>query len=385
MFFTKIGKQVDQKFREVQELKRIIDTQLRDIDNIHNQIENLKESFIIRERELKDKEIAIQRICKEKSVGFPWLEEKLAEYEEYYDLRIAAFLKTKKHPAESASENLKRIAKENRTLKAQFKITKNFVTYYESLFPWLTDYVGENLDDLLIQVTKDEEDQNEDPVKKFITTSEYNNLTNAERNQRALERYWRSRKDNWMIGRDYERYIGYTFEIKGFNVRYQGIIEGREDLGRDLICKIGDTTQIIQCKYWSTEKVIHENHINQLFGTTVKYILDHYRIRNKAEVFSIISSGKVIGKLITSTILSDTAKRFADSLGIQYLEKTGMDYNYPCIKCNISRLESEKIYHLPFDQQYDKTLIEFNRGEKYVSSVIEAENLGFRRAWRWFG
>jgi hypothetical protein len=39
--------------------------------------------------------------------------------------------------------------------------------------------------------------------------------------------------------------------------------------------------------------------------------------------------------------------------------------------------------HLPFDQQYDATLVELERGERWVSTVAEAEALGFRRAWRW--
>jgi hypothetical protein len=385
MFFTEIGKRVDKKFQEVKELKTQIDTQLKQIDNIHNRIESLKNEILIREMGLKQKELAIEKICKEKSLGFPWLEDKLSEYEEYFDLRIANYLKTKKHPAESAAENIKRISKENRTLKAQYKVVKNYISYYESLFPWLTDYIGENLDNLLIQVTKEEDESNEDPVKKFITTSEYNNLTNVERNQRALDRYWRTRKENWMIGRDYERYVGYSYEIKGYTVKYQGILEGREDLGRDLICTKNNNTLIIQCKYWSKEKLIHENHINQLFGTTVKYILDNFNPRDKSDVFSIISTGNVVAKLITSTMLSETAKKFADSLGIQYIENNGMDFNYPCIKCNISRLNGAKIYHLPFDQQYDKTIIEFNKNEKYVKSVHDAESLGFRRAWRWLG
>jgi len=58
---------------------------------------------------------------------------------------------------------------------------------------------------------------------------------------------------------------------------------------------------------------------------------------------------------------------------------------YPCIKCNVSLRDSEKIYHLPFDQQYDKTVIGHHKLECYVATVEEAERLGFRRAFRWHG
>ena len=44
----------------------------------------------------------------------------------------------------------------------------------------------------------------------------------------------------------------------------------------------------------------------------------------------------------------------------------------------------EKIYHLPMDQQYDKIVID-GKDERYVSTVEEAERLGFRRAYRWKG
>ena len=58
--------------------------------------------------------------------------------------------------------------------------------------------------------------------------------------------------------------------------------------------------------------------------------------------------------------------------------------DYPRIKCNVGR-DDQRIYHLPFDQQYDTTLIEPKKGEAWVSTVAEAEGLGFRRAWRWKG
>ena len=56
---------------------------------------------------------------------------------------------------------------------------------------------------------------------------------------------------------------------------------------------------------------------------------------------------------------------------------------YQIVKCNVSKDSGEKIYYLPMDQQYDKTLIEDKKYECYVETVKEAEELGFRRAWRW--
>ena len=59
---------------------------------------------------------------------------------------------------------------------------------------------------------------------------------------------------------------------------------------------------------------------------------------------------------------------------------------YPRIKCNIGHDEYgniQKIYHLPFDQQYDSTKITA-KGEFFAFTVKEAEEAGFRRAHKWF-
>ena len=75
------------------------------------------------------------------------------------------------------------------------------------------------------------------------------------------------------------------------------------------------------------------------------------------------------------------AKKCAKTLGIDVIENAKFE-SYPLIKCNISK-NGEKIYHLPFDQQYDRVQITPSTGEFYAYTVKEAENKGFRRAYRW--
>ena len=87
---------------------------------------------------------------------------------------------------------------------------------------------------------------------------------------------------------------------------------------------------------------------------------------------------------ITSTKLSDKARKFSEILKITVEEDRALDKNYPMIKCNLSS-NGEKIFHLPFDQQYDKIKIEPEKNEQYVSTVKEAFELGYRRAKRWRG
>ena len=91
----------------------------------------------------------------------------------------------------------------------------------------------------------------------------------------------------------------------------------------------------------------------------------------------------VSGTFTTTTTLSERARQFAAQLDIHVEEDVPLA-DYPRIKCNIGR-DGQRIYHLPFDQQYDTTIIEPEKGERWVATVAEAEALGFRRAWRWKG
>lgn len=328
-------------------------------------------------QELTEENVATKQLAKEKTEGFPWLAKAFADYFYLVNLKKAEHLQYKSHPALKSAERVREIARERREVERELRVAKYLLQYYENLFPWLVDFRGEDLDDLIKQILEkpkkegDYEIEGYDPVRKWLTSAEYEKLPRIEKFQLALDRYWSKKKTKWEIGRDYERYIGYLYETNGFNAYYQGIVEGLADLGRDIISTKGDEVVVIQCKYWSQEKVIHEKHICQFKGTILKY-----EIENPGK--------KVLGRFYTSTKLSDTAKKFAEALEIKPIENFPLK-PYPSIKCNVSRRTGEKIYHLPFDQQYDKTLIEKERNECYVETVAEAEKLGYRRAFRWQG
>lgn len=400
MFFSEKFKSLHNKIKEMKDLE----TRILNLNKENNKILQIlegKESAINKklaekEKEIKEqfneldkKEAAIQQIINEKSKGFPWLAKAIAEFHKYQDYEIARYLEKKKHPALKKADEVRAIAKENKELRTQLKIAQNYVSYYESLFPWITEYIGESLDDLLDGIGNNEEENesiNDDPVLKFVPLAEFSKLSETERNQKALDRYLLSKKRPFEIGRDYERYIGYEYEVKGYEVEYQGIEKGLEDLGRDLVCTKNDEIEIVQCKYWASHKVIREKHVNQLYGTAVKYYLEHsqkiHRERQQLLFPELISLGKVKATLITSTKLSEKANEFASALGVRVIEEKPLG-KYPLIKCNVSA-NGDKIYHLPFDLQYDKTRIK-NKGEFYASTVIEAEQKGFRRAFRWKG
>jgi hypothetical protein len=314
----------------------------------------------------------IKKVVEDKKINKPYLAKIYSDYIYYLDMKVANNLIIKKNPAYKASEEVKMIAKEKRNLFNQLKLVQYQLSVYENALPWLEEFKEINIEELdeLIEIDDDKKDEY-DSLKNYLSPEEYKKLPLAQKYQLALERYRISnKKTNWQVGIDFERYSGYIYEQKGYRVTYNGALKKLEDLGRDLIATKKDEMVIIQCKYWSKQKTIHEKHIFQLYGTMITCKIDNPDKDVKA-VF------------ITTTCLSEKAKKIAEILCIRVCENIEYDKKYPCIKCNISKKDGTKIYHLPFDQQYDRITIEKEKGQFYANTVFEAEEKGFRRAYKW--
>ncbi len=187
------------------------------------------------------------------------------------------------------------------------------------------------------------------------------------RSQRELNRYLDQPLSNEEIGRFYERYIGHLYETEGYDVVYNGAINGHADMGRDLIAKCLDEVLVIQTKCWSKNKWIFEKHIFQLFGSMI-----HFKRTSE-------KSGRPTKAVFYTTALySDVAKSAARVLGVE-LRTEELNRSYPMIKCSISS-EGNRLYYLPFDLNYDKIKIDLHRDEHFVKTVKEAVDKGFRRA-----
>lgn len=368
----------------VESTKGVIDAYLEQAQSQYAaDMEQIKGDRAICEQVRGQDRLILEKFLHERSQGFPTLSKVAADYLALRDEQLAGYLETKSHPALNAAIAVRQIKDDKRTLDERCRILQYQLLYYEELFPALADYREiDNID----EITETPADQDDDPVKDWLTKEEYTRLPRVQRFQLALDHYWTKRKTSWRLGRDYERYIGYLYEEDGYSVHYKGIIDGLDDCGRDLICRRDGAVVIVQCKYWSQKKVIHEKHINQLFGTCVEFWIDEKNVRPaQIELFpDLMKTHQIVACITTSTKLSDRAKQFASTLGVQVHEDVHLK-PYPCIKCNVSQATGERIYHLPFDQQYDRTTVDKGRNECYVQTVVEAEALGFRRAFRWQG
>ena len=282
-------------------------------------------------------------------------------------LKIAEEQKRLEYIIKTESDYIKDLYKEERKIKKKISELENTreleqkLSYIEKIFPDITNIFDDGFQKESLEL---EANEDADHVQMFLSPEEYSSLSIIEKNQLALDRYIEGRKSKWQVGRDYEMYIGYLCEEEGYSVQYTGITKNLEDMGRDLILEGNGQSFIIQCKNWSQEKAIHEKHIFQLYGSTVQY-----NIENHAHAKPIF---------ISTTKLSPMAEQVAQELNVK--TKTVQLGSFPRIKCNINQTTMEKIYHLPFDQQYDTTVIDKSKGELYAFTIAEAESLGFRRA-----
>lgn len=283
------------------------------------------------------------------------------------------FLKKKKHPAFKKAEDIKTLRQKTKVILEDYNFLKYKYELLYTVFPELENYF-DNLEDILNFRHKSlsEAKENYDYAKDYLSKEEYEKLNETERNQLALDRYInKNSKTDWQVGRDYELMVGQIFEKEGCTVEYIGMEKKLNDLGRDLIAHKNNITLIIQCKMWSEKKTIREKHIAQLFGTTKMYEFENEKTLLDTKVKSVF---------ITTTDLSETALEFANKLNVK-IKKIKFK-EFPRIKCNINN-NGDKIYHLPFDQQYDKTKIN-KQGEFYALTIKEAEEMGFRRALRFY-
>lgn len=311
----------------------------------------------------------------------PSLVEWARAVQESLDREICSMLVTKDRPALKAANEVKEARALARQFKSQADSLRNQVALYEAQAPWLVETVEYTVAEVLEGLRQEAELQKaavsgDDPTRLFVSISEWNQLSEAERDQLALDRYWEYRQKNaWAAGIQYERFVGYTYEKNGYTVDYQGATKGVEDLGIDLVCRRGDITHLVQCKRLSPTKAlpVRENTVAQIYGAALVWAHMH------GADFS-----KVMPVIVTTYILSTEARQFADVLRVKCREEMALE-RYPCVKCNISGGSREKIYHLPFDQQYDVTRVEPEKGEIYAMTVADAEKRGFRRAFRWRG
>ena len=333
---------------------------------LQNDVASLRETQLTHEENLK-------KLLTSNLSSIPWLAGMMADFLTY-DIEVEAAKLSWGYSVQRQKKvaSLLEIRRDTKARIEEAKVATYQLEYLRQLFPEIDEILATDYKEL--DYTGHIGDG--DPVRSYLSPDEWRGLSESERNQLALDRYVASRqKSRWQIGRDYELAVAHEYREKGYSVDTTGSYKKYDDLGRDLIAKKDGTTLIIQCKYWSEERTIHEKHIFQLYGTMICYCLENR-----------VDFGSVKGVFVTKTTLSPMARKVAAHLGI-YVSELHPMADFPRIKCNLGRDEygsTTRIYHLPMDDLYDRTKIE-NPGEFYAFTVKEAEAAGFRRAYKWLG
>lgn len=356
-------KMIDLAYVNLSEKEVAANAELNRVERELHRIEELNITRVDRYKQIMD------TAANEIKQSYPWMSGQVADAMKMYDMEVAYSLMCKPRPALKAADEIKQIAKEKRAIQKKNRMLEYQLAYYEKLFPWLEEFKAVPPKDGWAYVNDStfEERSEYETLKNWLSPEEYQKLPTAEKYQKALDRYKSRKKNDWEAGIEYERYIGYLAEQTGAKVCYAGAREGLEDMGRDLLVDRGDKVFVIQCKRWAKSKKIHEKNIFQLFGTTTLL-----RVENPKKQY--------VGVFVTSTALSDVAKKCAEALEIEVIENCALE-DYPMIKCHAS--QNQKIYHLPMDQQYDRVQIGGKDGSMFAWTVKEAEENGFRRAYRW--
>lgn len=348
----------------------------QEIKKAGNKLENISDRYYSRvafARVNLSKECSTPEVLQK--ISYAWANYKFLLWEKAVD---DLEMKSRPISEETASEFRQRLSKYKIEIYSKYKEYQYKYDYLISLFPEIQEYIDGNV---VQNAVEDVYAEYEDRREKYLSKEEWLQLSETEKSQLALDRYNERRKrTNAQVGRDYEEYIAYLFrkQLKGCEVIMFGEQRGLSDLGRDLIVRHKEKAYIVQCKRWSVDREIREKHIMQLFGTTIEYCWD----AKKKGIHPLEIVGKtIIPVFVTTAQLSETARQFAEKLSVTVaIEPNG---DYPQIKCNVGR-EGEKIYHLPFDQQYNKVIIEPEKGEFMAWTVEEAEQRGFRRAKKYY-
>lgn len=358
--------------------------QNKEIKNLNDKIKNLKKEIYVTAIEFEKEKKELEEKCFKYDSIIKSSDPFITVADMYSDARTAIYdkieynLRHKQRPAYKASDEVRMLKEKTKMYISEFKSMLYRYEFLINTFPELKRYIDdyEALKSVETSSRYDEFVETRDSAIDYLSTEEWKKLNEVERNQLALDRYKQRTKSNWVIGIEYEMYIDYILRMNGYKTISNGSIKGLEDLGRDIIAfktnKSGENVvYIIQCKNWSSKKEVHENVVCQIFGTTIEY-----KIKHKQQMFS-----KVVPVIYTTSPLSDMAIKFANELNVVVnVVKKG---DYPMIKCNITS-NGNKIYHLPFDQQYYRAEIK-NPGEFYAWTVKEAVNSGFRRAFKYSG
>ena len=120
-------------------------------------------------------------LCTEKTEGFPWVANAYADFKQAEITFVENILRFKKNPSIKAADTLKEYKQKLKDAEKRSFIYKGIIDYYETLFPWLTDF-RDAPDDVIKQTSElPANDKVEDPAQKLLSQAEWSSLSKTEK------------------------------------------------------------------------------------------------------------------------------------------------------------------------------------------------------------
>lgn len=365
-----------QKIRtEIYELHKQIKQKNIEIFNLNSEKDKLDFELTNTKKAVRIAELELEFEIKKQLANYKMNEEMKKLFNDYYEKKCnwyEEYFRFKKRPSNKSADYIAEIKSEYKALQIenrQLKLT-------------LSEFVSDEEKNTVIEKEEHSfDDENKAYKYGKLSKEEWEDLSYIEKLDIVLDRYKNSWKDKLNIGLEFERYCGYLYEKKGYQVKYWGILNGKADGGIDLIAKNKTKTLYIQCKYWGNSKTIRENTISQLFGSALKMAIDNEETYES--FIKKVKSEKIRIILLTKTGISEEAKQFCKKLSVIYKENIEIKLDYPRIKLVYGE---DKIFYIPTDLQYDNII--FSSSNKEYGRCFtckEAENLGYRHCYKWRG
>lgn len=358
---------IDKKFRKLESEKLKLEREYNSLKQSEDDWKNKSNKLEILITENKIKESLSRYSINSEMLKF---------YNEYYDSKfdeLKNYFRYKKNPSLKSSETINEVQKDFTSLKIENRQLKLLIS----------QFITEEDHDVSETSNVYEEFDYENSYKydNRFSKDEWAKLPPIKKLDIILERYIDKKKSKLEIGLEFERYCGYLYEKNGYKVKYNGILNGLSDGGIDLIAENEIKKIYIQCKYWGNNKVIRENSISQLFGSSLSRAISEGETTES--FFKKVKEEKIRMVVLTKTELSGEAKEFCKKLNILFKENMKMKNNYPRVKLVEGK---EKIFYIPTDQKYD-TICCSSPYKNYSRTLTceKAAEEGYRHSYRWSG
>lgn len=211
-----LDKKLSDTKKDNQSISSEISKKLQLLDEKINIISHKEKSLLTKENEVLEKIHYFKNLYDDTFSSINWLSERYSDFQFLVDEKSIIYPKYKS--ASKCSDAQREFAKTNKELRKRNIELELQLRKAEKSFPEISEIIELSLNDEKID---DENLNTTEKIDILVNVIDQKILTKKEILEKALENYITRQKSKTEIGRDYERYIGYLYEKKGYKVEYK--------------------------------------------------------------------------------------------------------------------------------------------------------------------